>query len=61
MIGLFFSVLILYMVAGLGGFAIGWRFRAHLAGLTQSALQGDINALRSALSEAQVRRAARGA
>ncbi|MET0181748.1 MAG: hypothetical protein ABW199_02560 [Caulobacterales bacterium] len=60
MIGLIFSEIVLFLVAGLLGFAAGWRLSAHAAGVRQRAVEEDIDALRLAVSEAQVRRA-RGA
>ncbi|HVY85036.1 MAG TPA: hypothetical protein VG943_07875 [Caulobacterales bacterium] len=61
MIGLFFSELILYLIAAIAGFAIGWRLRVHAASLALKAAERDVDSLRAALSEAQVRRAARAA
>jgi hypothetical protein len=57
MIGIFLSELILYVIAALAGFVIGWRVRAHAAALHLSASERDVESLRAALSEAQVRRA----
>ena len=58
MIGLFFSELILYVVAILLGFVIGWRLRAHVGSMMVRAAEDDVTQLRVALSEAQVRRSA---
>lgn len=57
MIGLFFSQVILYAVAAVIGFAIGWRLRAQAAALNTRAANHDVEALRAALQEASVRRA----
>lgn len=57
MVGLFFSQVILYAVAAIAGFAIGWRLRAQAAAVNTRAAEADVEALRTALSEAQVRRA----
>lgn len=57
MVGLFFTQVILFAAAALAGFAIGWRWRAHITGLRRRAVERDLTAFRAALSEAQVRRA----
>lgn len=57
MIGLFLSEVILFVVAALIGFAIGWRIRALAAARRMADERHDVEFLRSALSEAQVRRA----
>lgn len=57
MIGLFLSELILFAVAALAGFVLGWRVRVYAASVNLRAAQNDVDALRTALSEAQVRRA----
>jgi hypothetical protein len=57
MIGLFFSEAILFAVAVLIGFAIGWRIQVGMAGARKRVLLRDIDQLRAALTEAQVRRA----
>jgi hypothetical protein len=57
MIGLFLSEVILFVVAALIGFAVGWRAYAFLAAERRRADSRDIEHLRSALSDAQVRRA----
>ncbi len=57
MIGLFFSEAILFVVAALIGFAIGWRARVFIAGKRTADERRDVENLRSALSDAQVRRA----
>lgn len=57
MVGLFLSEAILFGVAALAGFAVGWRFFI-LADLHRQDIEAqEIEALRAALSEAQVRRA----
>lgn len=57
MTGLFFSEAILFAAAGLIGFAVGWRLQilAGEARRRQEALE--LETLRAALSDAQVRRA----
>ncbi len=57
MIGLFFSELILFAVAALIGFAVGWRLyvMAHAARRANEARETE--ELRTLLSEAQVKRA----
>lgn len=60
MIGLIFSEVILFAAAALVGFAIGWRICVMAAAQRRKAEEGDIERLRAALTEAQVRRA-RGA
>jgi hypothetical protein len=57
MIGLFFSEAILFAVAGLIGFALGWRLYTMIAAQRRTAEARDIEQLRGALTEAQVRRA----
>jgi len=57
MIGLFFSEAILFVIAALIGFAIGWRARVFIAAKRAADERRDVENLRSALSEAQVRRA----
>lgn len=57
MIGLILSEVILFVVAALIGFAVGWRLYVTLAGQRRRADAQDIEQLRSALSEVQVRRA----
>lgn len=57
MIGLLLSQVILFAAVALIGFALGWRLFAFLAGQRRRAEQREIDQLRSALSEAQVRRA----
>ncbi|MES1200341.1 MAG: hypothetical protein ABUS57_02695 [Pseudomonadota bacterium] len=61
MAGLFLSELILYAIAVLGGFAIGWRLRMHIATMSLKAAQRDIDAFHASLNNAQVRKAGRGA
>ncbi|MEQ1618608.1 MAG: hypothetical protein ABL883_09730 [Terricaulis sp.] len=57
MIGLFLSQVILYAAAGVIGLAVGWRLFALLRDERRSAAEREIDQLRVALSEAQVRRA----
>ncbi len=57
MIGLFLSEVILLAAAGLVGFAIGWRLYMIGAISRRRAEERDVEQLRHALSEAQVRRA----
>jgi hypothetical protein len=48
---------ILFAVAGLIGFALGWRLYIMIAAQRRIAEERDIDQLRGALTEAQVRRA----
>jgi hypothetical protein len=57
MIGLFFSQLILFVVAALVGFALGWRLFAMAGAARRQADERETERLRAALAEAQVRRA----
>lgn len=57
MVGLILSQASLFLVAGLIGFAVGWRLYALANARRMKAEREDMEALRSALSEAQVRRA----
>ena len=57
MIGLFLSEAILFAAAALIGFAAGWRARVLFAARRGREAEREIEHLRSALSEAQVRRA----
>ncbi len=57
MLGLFFSEAILFVAAGLVGFAAGWRLFVSLAAERRRAEERTIEQLRQALTEAQVRRA----
>lgn len=57
MIGLFFSEVILFAVAGLLGFGIGWRLYVALAAQRRNDAARETEQLRAALTEAQVRRA----
>lgn len=57
MIGLILSEVILFVAAGLIGFALGWRARALASSRRMADERRDVGYLRSALSEAQVRRA----
>jgi len=59
MIGLFFSEATLFAVFTLGGFVLGWRLQAHMVAVRLREIAADTDALRAALSDAQVRRAAR--
>ena len=59
MIGLFFSEVILFAVVVLAGGVLGWRIQAHAVAERKRVLDADIDALRAAWSDAQVRRAAR--
>ncbi|MGD9966937.1 MAG: hypothetical protein AB7T59_10480 [Hyphomonadaceae bacterium] len=60
MVGLIFSEVILFSAAALIGFAAGWRLYAMAAASRRVTEERDIERLRAALTEAQVRRA-RGA
>jgi hypothetical protein len=57
MIGLFLSQVILFVAAGLIGFAAGWRAYSLAAGARMRAEERDVEDLRHALTDAQVRRA----
>lgn len=57
MIGLFLSEAILFAVAALAGFTGGWRLFTFVAADRRGAAARDVDALRTALAEAQVRRA----
>ncbi len=57
MIGLILSEVILFVVAALIGFAIGWRIYIMLAAQRRDLEAREIEQIRSALTEAQVRRA----
>ena len=57
MIGLIISEVILFAIAALLGFAIGWRAFVMLAAQRREAEAQEIEQLRAALTEAQVRRA----
>lgn len=57
MSGLFLSELIFFLVAELIGFVLGWRLFAWAAEQGRAEAEHDIETLRTALSEAQVRRA----
>lgn len=52
-----FTQVILFLAAALIGFALGWRLFAWLEAERRRGETRDIEALRQALSEAQVRRA----
>lgn len=60
MIGLIVSEVILFAIAGMLGFAAGWRIYVMVAADRRKVDEDDVERLRSALTEAQVRRA-RGA
>jgi len=57
MLGLIFSQAILFIVAGLIGAALGWQLYALANAERRANEKHDMEALRTALSEAQVRRA----
>ena len=57
MIGLFFSELILFVVAALIGFAIGWRLHGMAHAERRAADRRETEELRVLLSDAQVKRA----
>jgi hypothetical protein len=57
MIGLFLSQVILYAAAGILGLALGWRLFALVRDERRRVIEREIDQLRMALSEAQVRRA----
>lgn len=57
MLGLFVSELILFMAAALAGFAVGWRLCLIAGRDRRVTAERDVEDLRTALSEAQVRRA----
>lgn len=57
MIGLFLSQVILYAAAGMLGLALGWRLFALVRDERRRIVEREIDQLRMALSEAQVRRA----
>lgn len=61
MIGLIFSQVIMFAAAGLIGFAAGWGLHAQAAAVHARAAEADLEALRMAVADARVRRAARGA
>ncbi|MEQ1492401.1 MAG: hypothetical protein ABL932_17800 [Terricaulis sp.] len=57
MIGLIFSEVILFAVAALLGFGIGWRAYIMLGAQRRDEAARETEQLRAALTEAQVRRA----
>lgn len=57
MFGLFASELILFAAAALAGFAVGWRLHLIASRDRRLTAERDVEELRAALSEAQVRRA----
>lgn len=56
MIGLFLSEVVLFAVAALLGFAVGWRAFVSLAADRSRDEAREVQRLRSALSDLQVRR-----
>ena len=59
MIGLILSEVILFAVAALIGFAVGWRLYGVIAAERRKNEAHEVEQLRTALTEAQVRRARR--
>jgi hypothetical protein len=57
MIGLFFSLAMLYAAAAVLGFVAGWQIFARLEDERRRSGEAEIEQLRAALSEARVRRA----
>ena len=57
MLGLFSSLVMLYAAAAVIGFALGWRLYAFLDGERRDHEAREVEHLREALAEAQVRRA----
>lgn len=57
MIGLILSEVVLFAVAAIIGFAVGWRVYAMLAAQRRAEGSRETEQLRAALTEAQVRRA----
>jgi hypothetical protein len=57
MIGVIFSEVLLFGAAVLLGFAVGWRLYTAIGAHRRAAEERDIERLRAALTEAQVRRA----
>jgi hypothetical protein len=57
MIGVIFSEVLLFGAAVLLGFAVGWRLYTAIGAQRRVAEERDIERLRAALTEAQVRRA----
>lgn len=57
MIGLILSEVVLFAVAAIIGFAVGWRVYAMLAAQRRAESSRETEQLRAALTEAQVRRA----
>lgn len=57
MIGLILSEVILFVVAALVGFPIGWRLYVMLAAQRREVEARETEQIRAALTEAQVRRA----
>lgn len=57
MLGLFLSQVILFIAAALIGFAAGWRIYVLVAGARAKQEEREIEDLRAALTDAQVRRA----
>jgi hypothetical protein len=54
---LLLTEVILFVAAGVIGFAVGWRAYAMVAGARMRAEERDVEDLRHALTDAQVRRA----
>ena len=59
MIGLFFSEVSVFAIVALAGLVAGWRMGGHETSERVRVIQADAEAFRAALSDAQVRRAAR--
>ncbi|HCK83894.1 MAG TPA: hypothetical protein DHW63_05060 [Hyphomonadaceae bacterium] len=57
MLVLFFSLVMLYAAATVIGFALGWRLYAFLNAERRDYEEREVEHLRAALGEAQVRRA----
>jgi len=57
MFGLFLSQVVLFVAAALIGFAVGWRIYTSVADARRKAEEREIEDLRAALTDAQVRRA----
>jgi hypothetical protein len=57
MVGLFLSEVVLFVIAGLIGFAAGWRIFVWRDERRRRTEEQHISTLRAALSDAQVRRA----
>jgi hypothetical protein len=57
MLGEFASFVLLFLIAGVIGFAAGWVLRRVVIGPHVNALREDVEGLRRAVNEAHVRRA----